>query len=118
MEAARLGRGRNKNVSTDWRTVAHGQNVDVPFCPVCVDATSRDIDIAIWWSVTDCRNSNIDLQLLDPSGRIVATSSQPTSVWEKLRVSGPLIAGSYTIRMIGTNVAASQQVFYSRLHRY
>lgn len=84
------------------------------------------IDAAIWWPQASAwweglsflgftfplLHNDIDLRLRNPSGGTVRSSLSIPSVFEKVRVNGPLATGTWRIRINGYNVRSGPQTVY------
>lgn len=72
------------------------------------------VDVSVWWPEPTTSHNNIDVQLRNPSGTTVASSSSVNSVYEKLRYTGaPLTNGGWTARFTGTSVSGTQTIYYA-----
>lgn len=80
-----------------------------------ISGTAYDLTAALWWPEGAAQtHNNIDLQIIDPSGVVRASSTGTGSVHEKARVSGLLATGTWKVRMTrgSGGSAGSQQVFF------
>lgn len=104
--------GANGTASWGSTWVANGQSVDITFT---VPANSYDLRAALWWPESASQtHNNVDVLIYQPTGAYVAGSFGYTSVFEKAFVSGPLIAGTYIVRIHGANIftAGAQRVYF------
>jgi len=99
-------------------SVSDGDTVNIP---LNIGSGLNLLDAALWWpetatvllGITIESHNDIDLQLLNPAGAIVASSVSVNSFFESTRVTGaPLAAGSWTLRIRGFNVPAGPQTVY------
>lgn len=114
MSASQNGVGKLKMESGSWwwtgqitlGTVA----VDLVFA---VPAGRRNMKVAIWWPERQNQAHNdIDLRVLNPSGNIVGSSIWSGSVWEKVKQTGNLTPGNYTVRIAPYSMPRPNQVVY------
>lgn len=97
-----------------WGKVSLGssQTIDIPIS--ISGAKAHDFDGALWWPETTTQHHNdVDLYLLDPAGASRASSLSISSVFERARVSGPVSAGSWTLRIRAYNVTGTQTVYWA-----
>jgi hypothetical protein len=52
------------------------------------------------------------LYVLDPNGVQQAEARSAMSVWERTEVSGPLVPGTWTIRIKGASITSGPQTVY------
>lgn len=78
-----------------------------------IPASRKNLKVAIWWPErqSDAHN-DIDLVVLNPSGGTVGTSLSAGSVWEKVRQTGNLTPGNYTVRFVPFSMPRPSQVVY------
>ncbi|HYC90772.1 MAG TPA: S8 family serine peptidase [Thermoanaerobaculia bacterium] len=85
-----------------------------------ISGTGYDLSAALWWPEGAAQaHNNIDLQIIDPSGVVRASSRGTGTVFEKARVSGPLAPGTWKVRMTrgAGGSAGSQQVFFAYYYK-
>jgi hypothetical protein len=78
------------------------------------------LDGAIWWPEAPPNSSStlgeihndIDLYLIDPSGKERASSRSGPSVFERVRVTGPIATGNWTLSIRGYGVPGGSQTVY------
>ncbi len=107
-----------------WGKVAVNdkQNIDIPIA--ISGATAHNFDAALWWPEWAIRilwieldpHNDIDLRIIDPSGTTRASSISINSVYERARVSGSVVAGTWKIRITGFDVPAAPQTVYWAAH--
>lgn len=78
-----------------------------------VPASRKNMKVAIWWPErqSDAHN-DVDLVVLDPSGGTLGSSNSGGSVWEKVRQTGNLATGNYTVRFVPFSMPRPSQVVY------
>lgn len=64
------------------------------------------------WSCPKPTAVREDLVVLNPSGGTVGTSLSAGSVWEKVRQTGNLTPGNYTVRFVPFSMPRPSQVVY------
>ena len=71
--------------------------------------------VAIWWPERQSDPHNdVDLVVLNPAGGAVASSSWGSSVWEKVKLTGGVPAGNYTLRFSPFSMPRpNQRVYYT-----
>lgn len=93
------------------RSITHNDvdTVDIP-----VNANDTCIEAGIWWSEGVTWHNDIDLYLDDPAGVQRASSIETDSVFERIRISGPFVPGTWRLRIEGYSVkaAASPETVY------
>lgn len=78
-----------------------------------VPSGKRDFEAALWWPEGASEaHDDIDVHLYDPSGTERAKGYSALSVFEVARVSGPLTAGTWTLKVKGYSVASGPQSVY------
>ncbi|WP_045235316.1 S8 family peptidase [Deinococcus pimensis] len=103
-----------------WGKVTLGPSgvVDIPI-PVG-SAGWTAVEGALWWPerATGVHN-DVDLQLVDPSGAVRASSTSAVSVFERARAAGPVGTGTWKLRIRAYSVSGSQDVYWGgRLSPY
>jgi len=91
-----------------------GALVDIPIQVSLPWSVARPLTATIWWPESlGGIHSDIDLQILNPSGRVVGSSTSGPSVFEKAgtTISGP-VSGTWTVRIKGYYVASPQVVYF------
>lgn len=91
-------------------SIAHQQVFNSDFG--MVSGAAQTIDAAIWWPEFGAAHNDIDLFLVDPSGTVRASSISVNSVFERCRVSAPIAAGVWKVRIQGYNVPSGPQTVY------
>lgn len=104
----------NGSIFSSSVVITPGATIDVP---INVAGTISFIDAAIWWPETPSLHNDVDVQLVNPSGTVVASSSSVGSIFEKVRGTTGLITGTWTIRIHAFNVTGSQLVFWAFFQR-
>jgi serine protease AprX len=96
-------------------TITNGATIDIP---IGISGTSPNtLDAALWWPETASQSHNdVDLTLVDPGGASRDWSVSIPSVFERARVSGPVTAGTWKIRIRGYNVPTGSQTVYWSAH--
>jgi serine protease AprX len=102
-------------------SVTDGTTIDIPLNIASGKATT--LDGALWWpetaqsgSTAAEQHNDIDLHLLDPSGVQQDHSWSIPSVFERARVDGPVVSGTWTLRIRGFNVPSGSQTVYWAAH--
>ena len=119
-----VGAGLVKLPTNGWAywgkvTVAQGSVIDIP---ITVSSSDTLIDAALWWpegsslAILD-QHSDVDVQIIDPSGTVRDSSISIPSVFERARVSGSLPGGTWKIRIKGYSVPFLPQTVYWAAHR-
>lgn len=103
-------------------SVSDGQTIEISL-PISANGANT-LDGALWWPegafsfgpfVFETHN-DIDLSLVDPSGVTRASSLSIPSVYERARVSGAVVNGTWKLRIRGYNVDAGPQTVYWAAH--
>lgn len=84
-----------------------------------VDAGMTALDAALWWpegrdpapGLAE-QHSDIDLRLIDPAGVVRAAGLSFTSIWERVRVTGPLMPGVWTLQIYGYRTSLPARTVY------
>jgi len=78
-----------------------------------IPASRKNLKVVIWWPErqSDAHN-DVDLLVLDPGGGTVGSSAWSGSVWEKVKQTGNLTPGNYTVRISPFNTPRANQVVY------
>ncbi len=87
-----------------------GQTINIPIG--ISGASSNTFDGALWWPESSTHN-DVDLYLVDPTGRVVATSFSGPSVFERARATGAVANGTWTLRIVAFHVTAPQTVYWA-----
>lgn len=103
-------------------TVSNGQTIEISL-PIS-GASANTLDGALWWPegalsigpFTFESHNDIDLSLIDPSGSTRDSSLSIPSVFERARVSGTLVNGTWKLRIRGYSVASGPQTVYWAAH--
>lgn len=86
-----------------------------PVVDVSIPVAQGDsLAAAIWWPETPSQTHNdVDLQVYDPNGDLRAGAFSAPSVFERLEVAGPLLPGTWTLRISGTTLHSGQTVYWT-----
>jgi hypothetical protein len=102
-------------------SVTDGATIDIPLKYPGGKGTT--LDGALWWpetaqpsSTAAEQHNDIDLHLFNPSGLPRDFSSSIPSVFERARVDGPVVSGTWTLRIRGFNVPSGSQTVYWAAH--
>ena len=103
-------------------SVSNGETIEISL-PVSA-AAANTLDGALWWPESAFSfgpftlewHNDVDLSLIDPSGVTRASSLSIPSVYERARVSGAVVNGSWKLRIRGYNVALGPQTVYWAAH--
>lgn len=94
-------------------SITNGQTINIP---LFVHAGTR-FDAALWWPESPgLPHNNIDLRIVDPRGAIRDSSVSIPSVFERARVAGRIVEGTWTIRIQGSSVQTGAQTVYWAMH--
>lgn len=104
-------------------SIADGATITIPF-----DAPrgTQQIDVAIWWPQASAwweglrigfftfprLHNDVDLRLLNPTGSTADSSISIPSVFEKVRSSGSISPGTWSLRINGYRVRSGPQTVY------
>ncbi len=92
-------------------SITNGGTINIPIG--IGSGTFNLLDAALWWPETVSQQHNdVDLRLVNPGGSVAAFSVSGPSVFERARVSGPIQAGTWTVRIQGFNVPSGPQTVY------
>jgi serine protease AprX len=100
-------------------SVANGMTIDIPLN--ISGPNTNTLDGALWWPEWALQfpfvgrievHNDIDLHLVDPAGAIRASSISIPSVFERARVSGSVVPGTWKLRIRGYNVPGGLQTVY------
>jgi serine protease AprX len=90
--------------------LAQGQFFDVPFSP---DTGESDLRAAVWWPENYNDHRDIDMVAVKPDGSGAYFSTTVGSVFERVQLDGPLVAGNWNVRISGFGVPfGTQRVYY------
>jgi hypothetical protein len=93
-------------------TITNGAVVDIPLG--ISGSYPNTFDGALWWPETATQSHNdVDLQLIDPYGVVRASSISIPSVFERARVAGYVVPGTWKLRIRGYSVSGSQTVYWA-----
>ena len=101
-------------------SVANGMTIDIPLS--ISGPSPNTLDGALWWPEWAFQfpligrieiHNDIDLHLIDPNGVTRASSVSIPSVFERARVSGPVAAGTWRLRIRGFRVSGIQTVYWA-----
>ena len=104
-------------------SVSDGSNTNIS---INVPAGIDQMDVAIWWPQASAwweglnfsfiqlpiLHNDIDLRLRNTSGTTVASSLSVSSIFEKVRYTGHITPGNWTIRIRGYRVRSAPQTVY------
>jgi hypothetical protein len=84
-----------------------------------VEAGMTALDAALWWpegrdpapGLAE-QHSDIDVRLIDPAGVVRAAGLSLASIWERVRVTGPLMPGVWTLQIYGYRTSAPARTVY------
>ncbi|MHC4174817.1 MAG: S8 family serine peptidase [Planctomycetota bacterium] len=100
------------NGSVTWGKVSVNQGTVINL-KINVTAGRHTLHAGLWWPEgLKEKHDDIDVYLVDPSGQKRAKSVSGISVFELARVTGPLDAGHWTIRIKGHKVQSGPQKVY------
>jgi serine protease AprX len=103
-------------------SVQNGMTIDIP---LNVTGTRLNtFDAALWWPETAYRfiifrielHNDIDLYIVDPNGTVRSSSISVNSIFERVRVNGPVASGTWKLRIRGYNVPSGNQTVYWAAH--
>ncbi len=93
------------------KVTVHDQEViEVPMSVTSATASCR-LTGALWWPEDAGTHNDVDLSLIDPSGTRRGSSQSAASVFELARATGPLMTGTWKLRVRGFDVSGSQDVY-------
>lgn len=102
-----------------------GDRIDIP---LNVPEGANTLDAALWWAdgrtpvsipfitVTVDLTHDIDMELIDPRGRVRARSRLNDSVFERARVEGQIEPGQWRLRILGINTQLIEPNVYWAAH--
>jgi len=94
-----------------------GQVINISLSPVTSPTSA--LEAAIWWPEDKNQTHNqLYLALVSPSGTVSATSTRANSVFQKVRKTGAIASGTWTLRITGADIHSSQKVYYAAFRRY
>lgn len=98
--------------------VALSQAKSVVDIPLAVVDTPATLDAAIWWDeVPRVPHVPVDLAVIAPDGKVLVESTAELSVFQRVGASiASGSAGTWTIRIRGSNVDANGQIVYWAAH--
>lgn len=114
------------DVWTVMPEVVHFNAGDVTVAVPISDVTTHDSDfsVAVWWPEGNDEHNQIDLEIRDAKGALVATSSHPNSVWQMEIVPNSAVTtqneGTWRAELIpdvSTAATAHDQLAYVAAHR-
>ena len=114
------GAGRLQLPTNGWAwwgkvSVTGGMTINIPIN--ISSGTANTFDGALWWPETAAQNHNdIDLYLIDPNGNMRDFSFSIPSVFERARVPGPIVTGTWILRIRGFRVFTGAQTVYWAAH--
>ncbi len=90
--------------------IAQGQIFDISFSPATGET---DLRAGIWWPENYQAHRDIDIVALRPDGSTADSSTSGLSVFERVAVNGPIVAGNWNVRISGYSVPfGTQKVYY------
>ncbi len=101
-------------------SVSNGQTIDIPLN--ISGANANTLDGALWWPEYVFRlpligrfeiHNDVDLSLVNPRGSVRASSISIPSVFERARVAGAIVNGTWKLRIRGYSVNGSQTVYWA-----
>lgn len=95
-------------------SVTNGLTIDIPL--TISSGTANTFDGALWWPESPFWvHNDVDVSLVDPSGVVRASSLSVPSVFERVRVSGPVAQGTWKLRIRGYSVfpLGAQTVYWA-----
>jgi serine protease AprX len=96
-------------------TVTNGAVVDIPIS--VGGASPNTFDAALWWPETATQAHNdVDVSLIRPNGTVATSSISSPSVFERVRVAGPVTPGTWKLRLRGFSVPTGSQTVYWAAH--
>ncbi len=104
---------------TTWWGKTDVSNAETIELKLGVAAGTTALDAALWWpegrdpapGLAE-QHSDIDLRLIDPAGVVRAAGLSTTSIWERVRVTGPLTPGVWTLQIYGYRTSAPARTVY------
>ncbi len=94
-------------------TINNGQTIELNL-PISGSGSPHDLRASIWWPESQGQTHNdIDAYLVDPWGIVRSSSLSILSVFEKVRYSSGMGAGTWKLRIHGYSVSSSQEVYYA-----
>jgi Subtilase family len=98
-----------------WSGAVTFNNANAITKPIGMPVSRKDLRVVIWWPEDEGESHNdIDLQVLRPNATSAGTSVFGGSVWERVRDSGNLASGTWTIKMTPTSGSRwPQKVYYT-----
>lgn len=103
-------------------SISDGQTIEISL-PVG-SASANTLDGALWWPETAFSfggvvlewHNDVDLSLIDPSGATRGSSLSIPSVYERARVAGAVVNGTWKLRIRGYDVPLGPQTVYWAAH--
>lgn len=91
--------------------VGGGERVEIP---IAVEADLDDLlNAALWWpGDADQLHSLVFLHLIDPAGKLAASSASGPSIFQRARALGPLAPGAWKLRIERVDHGALPQTVY------
>lgn len=123
--ASRIGAGRIELPAGGWSKfgkIALGPEREPREIPIEVESAELDrVEAAIWWpgeqvgtdSLLYETHSNLDLELIDPTGLIRGESRSVKGLFERLAVHGPIVPGTWKLRISGTPGQFAETVYWT-----
>ena len=100
--------------------VSNRETIDIP---LNVGAGHVLFDAALWWPEGRGgflglieEHSDIDISLIDPSGATRASGLMANSIFERVQIRGPIMPGTWTLRIHGFNTHAANRPVYWSAH--
>lgn len=91
--------------------VGGGERVEIP---IVVEADlAESLDAALWWpGDADQLHSLVFLHLIDPAGKLAASSASGPSIFQRARALGPLAPGAWRLRIERVDLGTLPQTVY------
>jgi len=93
------------------QNVGQGQTASFSV-PVRAADAAMDLNVAIWWPEQPATHNDIDLVLVDPNGVGRGGSFSYDGVFERFHLRGPIMPGTWTVRMNGFTVPGGSQLVH------
>ncbi len=95
--------------------VSNGATINIPI--TISSGSAHTLDAAIWWPETPSQSHNdIDLHIVSPSNVVQDSGLSIVSVFERARVDGSVVTGTWKIRIRGYSVPTGIQTVYWAAH--
>lgn len=123
--ATRIGAGRIELPGSGWckfGKIALSPQRDHCEIPIVVESGALDrLEAAIWWpgeqvgaNNLPCEtHSDLDLELIDPTGIVRGESRSVRGLFERLAVDGPIVPGTWILRVSGSPGQPAETVYWT-----